>query len=247
MDNRKTVILSAIALVAIAGIAVLVFFVTQKPEESSLVAHWKFDQSEGNTITDASKKGNQGELHGSTWTEGKLGQAMKFDGTDDYVEAPNSDGLNFEDEMTIAAWVNLAEVGKGRQILVQKNPLEKSDDFTNYTLYAQWDGDKLAFIVGNGKRRVGVLSEKGIGKSNEWRHLAVTMKKDEVGFYIDGEPAGTDSITIKPYTNDGPLLIGRYTSPDGTSKFHLNGKLDELRIYNKALSQKEITDLYQQD
>jgi len=144
------------------------------------------------------------------------------------------------DSFTITAWINLAETGTGRQVLFQKKVASESDLLTNYTLYAQWTHDALALVVGDGERRVGYLSDKGLGTANEWHHIAVALGDGKVRFYIDGEPDAENSTTINPYNNNGPLLIGRHTSTESSAEFCYHGLLDDLRIYNKALTSEEI-------
>jgi hypothetical protein len=65
-----------------------------------------FDEGKGDVAVDFSSKKNDGAIHGPTWTkEGKFGNALEFDGSDDYVEVPNSESLNFKNQMTIEAWI----------------------------------------------------------------------------------------------------------------------------------------------
>ena len=212
-----------------------------------LVAQWQFDETSGTSAADASGLDNKGTLHDVTWSAGKIGNAAEFDGAKSYMEVADSDSLDLSDSFTITAWINLAEIGKGRQVLLQKRVADTNDVYTNYTLYAQWTQDALALVVGNGTKRVGYLSSKGIDTANKWHHIAVALGGGKVRFYIDGALAGEETATIKPYTNDAPLIIGRYTNADGTSKFFLNGLLDDLRIYNKVLSDDEIKKLAQGD
>ena len=211
-----------------------------------LMAYWKFDEGGGEGITDETANHNDGTIYGPKWVEGKSGYALQFDGVDDYTEVPDSDSLDLAEGFTIAAWINLAEVGKGRQALLQKKVPGESDVFTDYTFYVQWTADLLALVIGDGERRVGALSDRGLGAAGGWHHVAVTFSKEEgeVRFYIDGEFAGATDITLSPHTNNGPLLIGRYTS-GMTPKFHLKGTIDELRIYSRALTDKEIKELLQ--
>ncbi len=213
---------------------------SEHEEVGPLVAHWTFDEGLGNVAGNETVGGTDATLHDLSWTEGKLGSAIQFSRSESYAEAPNSDNLALADNFTITAWVNLTEVGTGRQVLFQKKVVGESDLFTNYTLYAQWTHDAIALVVGDGRRRVGYLSDRGIETANEWHHIAVAFGDGKVRFYIDGEPAGEKAATVHPYLNDGPLLIGRLTASDGTPLFAFQGILDDLRIYNTVLTQQEI-------
>jgi hypothetical protein len=238
------IILSIIVATSIEGCQRLGEAAEQLPSRAqALVAYWKIDEGEGERISDETKNCNDGAIHGPSWVEGKSGYALQFDGIDDYVEVPHSDSLDLE-SMSFAAWIRLEEIG-GRQILLEKKVPEEGDRSLNYAFFVQWNGDQLAFIVGDGTRQVGFLSDRGLGAAGEWHHVAVTFSEtgDEVRFYIDGEPAGVDILTLKPYKNKGPLIIGKYVGADGRSKFHLHGTLDELCIYNKALTEEEVREL----
>ncbi len=214
--------------------------------QGPLVAHWAFDEGSGNTAAD-SAAGHAMALHSISWTQGKISSAIQLDGTSSYGEVQDSDDLDLKDAFTIAAWVNLAEVGTGRQLLLEKKDIDAGDNSTNYAFYVQWTHDALALVIGDGERRVGYLSDRGLGTAGEWHHVAVTFGDGEVHFYIDGKPAGTDSTTISPYINEGPLTVGRYTGSDNESRFGLNGSLDDLRIYNKTLTPEEVQELISGD
>ena len=218
---------------------------TPQASAGPLAAQWQFNETSGTSAADSSGNGNNGTLHGVTWVKGKMGNAAKFDGSKSYIEVADSKSLDLPTSFTITAWINLAEVGNGRQVLLQKKAAGKNGVYTNYTLYAQWTQDALALVIGDGTRRVGYLSTKGLGTANKWHHIAVAFGGGKVRFYIDGAPAGEEAATIKPYTNNASLIIGRYTNADNTPKFFLHGAVDDLRIYNKALSETEIAKLAQ--
>ncbi|MFQ6077473.1 MAG: LamG-like jellyroll fold domain-containing protein, partial [Candidatus Bathyarchaeia archaeon] len=129
-----------------------------------LVAYWKFDEGKGGTAHDATINRNNGTLNGPIWVEGRYNFALQFDGLDDYIRVAHADSLDLPDQFTIAAWVKLDKVGEGRQTLVQKAAAGEAgmDIFANYTFYVQWTTDLLALVIGDGERRVGLLSERGL-------------------------------------------------------------------------------------
>jgi serine/threonine-protein kinase len=88
---------------------------------SGLVGHWKFDETAGTVARDSSRKGNHGDVRGGAkWTEGKLGGALDFDGTDDFVSIPNEDGFDIPSGITVAAWVRPASFTKSFQAIVHQ-------------------------------------------------------------------------------------------------------------------------------
>ena len=211
--------------------------------QKGLVAHWNFDEGIGDSSADP-VGGHRMALRSVSWTEGKIGSAIQLDGVTSYGEVEDSDDLDLSEGFTIAAWVNLAQVGAGRQLLLEKKDVEQGDNSINYALYVQWTHDALALVIGDGTRRVGYLSDQGLGTAGEWHHVAVTFGNGEVRFYIDGEPAGVDAATIKPAPNEGPLVVGGYRGRGGEMNFLLDGLLDDLRIYSRVLTQDEVQELY---
>ncbi|MBI4744389.1 MAG: hypothetical protein HY776_06180 [Actinobacteria bacterium] len=67
------------------------------PPDLSLVGYWPFDEGTGSIAYDKSLLNNNGTVYGATWTQGRYGQALSFDGLDDYAQVPNSDSLNMQD------------------------------------------------------------------------------------------------------------------------------------------------------
>lgn len=237
-------LLTLLLLLFIAGAAGLPNQADERSDLSSgLVAYWKFDEGKGEIASDATLNRNNATLEGPTWVEGRYNFAVQLDGLDDYIRVADGDSLNLGDQFTIAAWVSLSKVGEGRQTLVQKA--------ASYTFYVQWTADLLALIIGDGERRVGLLSDRGLGTAGEWHHVAVTFSYDaddgqgRVLFYINGQPAGEDFVTLAPSAGSGHLNIGRRAATAEEPKFHLNGALDELFIYDRALSSPEIERLFQ--
>jgi len=83
-----------------------------------LVGYWRFDEGEGGTAYDYSGHGNHGTIEGAAWTDGIYGNALYFDGVDDYVSIGDSPGFDTGDEITVGAWINTAVVNAGSAIAV---------------------------------------------------------------------------------------------------------------------------------
>src|SRR3990167_283101 len=81
---------------------------------SGLVGYWNFDEGSGATVADSSGNGNTGTLtNGPTWTTGKIGQALSFDGSNDYVDAGTGSSLNLASSLTVSAWIKPDTFGGG--------------------------------------------------------------------------------------------------------------------------------------
>jgi subtilisin family serine protease len=208
------------------------------------VSHWKFDEGEGAIAYDSAGS-NDGTVYGATWITGQINGALSFDGVDDYVEVIDSnDTLDIEDSITIAAWVKLNDLSDV-YFIVTKQPTGTSR--TNYPgnyvfrttpLYGYL---QLYYQTGTGDHEISKnTSTSGIGVG-AWNHAAVTLVQDgNINFYINGSPAGTvPQEGVFGLINDEPIRIG--TRKDAWSYF--NGNIDDVRIYQRALSDEEIQEI----
>ena len=210
-----------------------------------------FDEGEGNVTKDLSPFGNDGGLRqGPQWVEGKFGKALRFDGVDDYVVIPHSKSFDITDSITIAAWVKLSgsEEQNGIGYIVTKGPLFRSGI---YRLYANTNGTFGMNVKRHGDpRREGgpsVAAKPDFGHSfdGEWHHVAGTFDGISLKLYIDGEEKARKEITTgnrKIISKDYDVAIGGW----GYRKYRMvEGVIDEVRIYNVALTQQEIlTDMF---
>ncbi len=222
--------------------------------ESGLVGHWTFDGDKMNLssstaeILDSSGYGNNGNWmnHSTTTTIGKMGQALQFDGIDDYINIGNPESINPTNEMSISVWVKTS--GTAVKCIVCKwSSLGSYNDTQSYAVYMLTDG-RVVWAVnatnGNDNPLTGVIAiNNGV-----WHHIVVTAQNgtNNQKIYIDGvfDAQTTPGDTIIDTTTD-PLRIGG-GSEEGIEPgpYKWNGSLDDVRIYNRALSQKEITRLY---
>ena len=209
--------------------------------EEGLVGHWKLDDGEddpGSTIAMDSVGGHHGTLfNGPEWTDSVLehGGALSFDGGDDFVEIPHSDDFTFtaSDSYTVAAWVNVTSLPGQWTGIVTKSRDTDADDW--YGLWINPSNQWHFAGGGDGSRRV----EYGTVTTG-WHHLAGVYDADAatLKLYEDGELLGQNSGTIVTI-GAGDLWFGGAKS---VTEF-LNGVLDDVRIYNRALSAEEITEL----
>ncbi|MBW8040468.1 MAG: LamG domain-containing protein [Planctomycetes bacterium] len=211
------------------------------------IAHWKLDQGSG-TIAYDSAGTNDGTIYGAAWTTGQLGGALDFDGVDDYVEVIDSDDkLDIEDNITIAAWVKLDYFNlHDHDFIVGKQPTgtSRTNYPGNYIFRTTPLNGYLHFHhqTGTGDYQISKYSSTYGIVAGEWQHCSVTLVEGgNVNFYIDGSPAGTvPQLGTFGLLNDEPVRIG--TRKDEWSYF--NGLLDEIYIYDRALSAGEVEQLY---
>ena len=202
--------------------------------EAGLVGSWHFGEGSGTSTADSSGNNNAGTVSGASWTSGKYGSAMQFDGVNDYVDAGNASSLNTA-KITISAWIKPNTDGTYLSITGRGTGNAQVDQ--NHHLFSRSDTNKLAFYA---RDAVWIYSD-GTVASGSWSHVAVTYDGTNVIFYINGQASGirpASYSSLVSVTNN--LRIGR----QGDSTNYFNGTIDEVQIYNRALSASEISALY---
>jgi hypothetical protein len=204
--------------------------------DSSLVAWLTFDDG---TAADSSGNGNHGTLNNGAAIVNDVtrGQVLSLDGVDDYVDLGNAVPLDLSDDgqATIAAWVNMA-VTHNHNTIVSKGEWKDA-----YSLVIKGDTTPANQLwTGND---TSVFSGSAI-PLNTWTHAAVTINGDFTTFYINGQVAGTaDQDRGNPIDNSlVGVSVGReqYSGSLPAGRWFFNGRIDDVRIYKRALSQTEI-------
>jgi len=200
---------------------------------ADLVGYWRLDEGSGTMVYDSSGNDNNGTIHGAKWDAGKYGQALQFNGQDNYVEVPTSDSLEIDTNVTIAAWIYWIDAGDGWQGILSKGPMSGPGE--NYSLFVNRDGRFFHFVLALNVGRVQQNSPNNSVVPNEWQHVCCTWDGSVTRIYITGEVAmEMDQVaTIIPSTL--PLRIGHREA----SSHYWNGIIDEVRIYNHALTEAE--------
>ncbi len=214
---------------------------------AGLIAHWEFDDGSGTTARDSSGKGHDGALQGDPqWVTGMIGSgALSFDGTDGLVEAGDDGSLSLTDALTITAWVSVHDLNTYYFIVCKQPSGTAGDNYPgNYEFRTVVDSGALQFghQEAEGEQFTFYTSDSSIAVE-QWHHVAVTVAKgDLVEFYIDGVAAGSsEQLTNFGVLNDEPVRIGG--RKDGYSFF--NGLLDDIRLYDRALSATQIQKLFE--
>jgi len=199
---------------------------------NELVLHLSFDDGAGSVAKDSSGFGNDCTLNGNpVWIDGKFGKALEFDGAT-WGEVPDADSLDLTDAMTIEAWVKLYGGGEGTQSAVEKGAAWIEGE---YNLAALYSGGTLLQMHDLPED----CDDENIGSSvqdNEWHFLVGTWDGSTLKLYIDGNLDAEMPCAGTLLTNDDPLFIG---ARGGTQRF-IVGALDEIKVYNYALSADAI-------
>lgn len=196
-----------------------------------LVAAYGFDEGSGGTVADSSGYSNVGTISGATWTTaGKYGNALAFDGSSSIVNISDADSLDLTTVMTVEAWVHPSTASGWRTTVLK----EKSGGLV-YGLYATDGASVPATLIYVGGPDVSAEGPADI-PINAWTHLASTYGGAQLQLFINGLEVASTPVTGTIQQSTGSLRIG------GNSIWgeYFSGLIDEVRIYNRALSAAEI-------
>jgi len=222
---------------------VLVMMVLTATTNAGLISHWKLDETAGNIASD-SADGNPGTVSGAQWTTGKVSGALSFDGVNDYVDAGDKDNLDFGDSssFSIAAWVNSNIDTPVDTIIVDKKRVDgKGYGLEGYTfkIYVATLYFGIEDTSGNGAFAAGNTPIR----DNQWHHVAAVRDtaQDKLYLYLDGVLDATPVVDA----TIGTLATSR-SFRIGYSQYYpifFDGLIDDVRVYDHALSQSEVSAL----
>ena len=195
--------------------------------EPGLVGHWNFNEIVDDNIPDLSGNGNLGRNRGAKQVKRGDGYALRFDGVNDYVDCGNGASLRLKKAVTVSAWVFAdARPGNEPAIVMKEDP-------EVYGLTTYKDGRCYWYVSGGGNN---LKSRIGTGV---WHHIVGTYDGKEIKLYLDGKLRGSRKLSV-PIKQGGNLLIGKR----GKAPYFFKGMIDEVKVYNLALSVKEVASQY---
>ncbi len=202
--------------------------------DTHLVGWWKFDETSGKRAADSAKPGHEGVLEGDLSFDthsvaGRSGKAVRFDGNNNVIRIAGFKGVNGTRPRTVAAWI--------------KTPAAEGD----LVVWGTNDHGQM-WIFGHIRGRIGVTPKGGYlymkarTDDDAWHHVAVVVREaappnlhDHVKLFLDGELAEIDDIGLLDLW---PIETG--TDQEVRVGSHFKGLIDDLRIYDRALSEEEI-------
>jgi hypothetical protein len=198
--------------------------------QSPPVASWGFQEGVGTTAADGSGNGNTGTLLGPTWTIGAFGNGLTFDGVNDRVQVADSSSVDILSAITISAWVKFTP-GKPWNVVVLKE--SASNDHT-YALWISPTGQiTAAFALSDGARGV---SSPDLFPADTWTYVTVTYDGVFMRLYLNAVEVATNSASGTFANTAEPLWIGG----DQWAGDEFTGSIDEVRLYDRALTVAEI-------
>lgn len=206
-------------------------------QNPGLVAAYDFDEGTGTTAHDLSGNNNIASLqNGVAWAAGQYGSAAKLDGVNDFILIPNSATTNVAgNEITISMWINPQPTGTADTVLIGK--------FWNATMTAPYYQYGLE-LTGGTVPNFEVGTAAGVQQNsmqaglplNQWSYLAVVYDGAQVKYYVNGALVTAQPLSATIVARGNPINVGADISPNQFTK----GLLDDLRIYNRALTQTQV-------
>ncbi|MCH8033209.1 MAG: T9SS type A sorting domain-containing protein [Bacteroidetes bacterium] len=209
-----------------------------------LVAYYPFN---GNA-NDESGNGNDGTVNGPILTtdiHGNSNSAYFFDGNDDYIDCGNNQKLDQTGSLTMSAWFQLYSLPtelNTDEVIVGKWRFDQNNN--SYILNIDFDTSNNFQLVTSNCPTPEVIYGGQVTK-NDWYHYVGVIDQDQelLKIYVNGILTATDAYSGQPScSNNENLMIGKINDFGGNN--HLHGVIDEVRIYDRALSEAEILDLY---
>jgi hypothetical protein len=235
----------------VAGSAAIDF---RKPitRQADIVGYWSLNEGTGNTAADVSNNGNSGTLNGNPqWVAGKIGNALQFDGSGDYVEVSGFSGLNNVTALSITAWVKLTSTGTA------------TADDSGILNFSSNDADSVLFWYNADAQGAGnssytfnagslflppenrVNGSQGLAVAGSWQHVVGVLSGTDRKLYVDGILKATGTGVDTGITQNGnDLRIGGW---DVSPAYDFNGLIDDVRLYGVALSDAEISEIHDND
>tara|TARA_Y100001934_G_scaffold282129_1_gene394544 strand:+ start:2953 stop:4356 length:1404 start_codon:yes stop_codon:yes gene_type:complete len=197
-----------------------------------LIGHWTFDDGKGSIARDVSGRGNHGAVKGGAkWTKGRIGGGLEFDGKDDFVAIPNESQFDITGSITVSAWVRVESFTRPWQAIVTKGDRA-------WRLQRASRSRSVGFACSDlSRKQVGDLLGKKDVADGEWHHVAGVLDGNRISIFVDGLLDTSKPSSPNISVNDYAVFIGA-NSQAGGRLFH--GLIDDVRIYDRALSVEEL-------
>jgi len=209
---------------------------------SGMVAHWKLNENSGTTARDASGNSHDGELFNmdpaTDWVSGRVDGALEFDGQNDRVEIPYNPEFDISDNYTVCGWFKIENGDRADY----RSIVTKEVDWLNRNWWVNIRGNgSLWWKLSSGGTQYSI-NPPGNVADGQWHHFAAVYdgNAQTATLYLDGAvpPGGTLNNVPAVDVQSEPVIIG-----SGLGGRYFKGRIDDIRIYRRALSAAEIMQL----
>ena len=203
---------------------------------AGLILYHSYNEGKGAIAADSSGNGHNGRISSPEWVAGRFGKALRFggEGSSTFVTVGSTPLINVN-ECTFMAWIN-AEHWKRRRQIVGKSVHGGCSDRTQYGLFSENGTLKLRFETESG--RVDIATD--LPPTGQWVHVVFTNDGKTAKIYIDGRKVATGAIPGRLKASSDPWQIGQDC---GRPDYVFAGMIDEVRLWNRALTAAEISNL----
>jgi len=201
-------------------------------DPTTIAGMWLFDEGQGETAKDSSGNGNDGALMGGpVWVAGKIGGALQFDGSDDYVDCGADPSLDLTEQLTLAAWMKHPPGTEGYTII--RNT--EDDGIRQYSLldYVSSGVTSIYCDTPNGREN---LDWPLTLDDDTWHHAAMVIDNINVELFVDGVGQGVQQLSDTLVSVDTTVWIGRRKP----ANFAFTGLIDEVAVFSVPLSESDI-------
>jgi len=213
--------------------------------EEALAGHWAFDRGYGNAEMDLSGNRNYAYLNNmaaEAWVDGFTGSALLFDGIDDFIHIENSESIDLTIRgLTLSLWVYLNDTDFASP-WISKGIHPDLSYFGGFEIENNSEG--VVFRVADDEKESIVQADNASLSSGRWIWIAAVRDRAEqqIALYINGDLKAVSDDSTYNLSQRGKLYIGT----SGEMESYFKGVIDEVRLYNYALTPQEISDLYQE-
>lgn len=205
----------------------------------NLIAYYKFDENTGTSVSDASSNVGDGTLTNSpTWTTGISNSGLNF-ASNQYVQGPADAAFQVTGDLSISLWVYKTGFTNYSYVINKS-----AGDYTSeFAIRIDNTTGIIKFFRGNGTNNEDNIASSSACSTNAWTHIVVTSASLAAKIYINGSLASSPhTLSVSPTTSTSYFSFGNKNKP--ATSYYLDGKLDEVGFWSRALSSDEVTSLY---
>lgn len=203
-------------------------------DPTGLIGYWALNESSGGTASDTSSSGFNGTLTGSpTWTTGYAGNGLSFNPVSSPAVNISDNATLRPSQITVAAWLNPSVLDTAWQSALSKTTNGSWTDGWGLASYVG-GANKIHFFITN----YATNEAEAVLTPNTWSHVVGTYDGTTIKIYVNGSLVDSHAYSGGITSSNGPLQIG------DAQGYSWDGKIDEVRIYNRALDASEVGQLY---
>ncbi len=206
----------------------------------NLVGWWRFDKGSGSIAYDSSGHGNDGNFNGNPqWVPGHSCYALEFDGSGDWLDCGVDPSLRITNAVTVAAWIKVGAQGIDHKICGNQDGINGGYKMTVYS------NNRVEFEIRTANNRAILNRDIGGGtilQRDVWYHVTgvYSLEDSYIRTYVNGLLDREKNTTEALGDSLGPFRIGCEPFETGFQQHHFNGVMDDIRIYNRALTEGEV-------